>query len=140
MQNTYRFMATNKLKQIINSINQTNMLQKRQLHVLKVLNKKLITENAIITQADKGKTIVIINLKEFSDKVHSFITANNFNTLNKDPTNKFQKSIHKIMKECSSVIDKRQRKFLIQKKPSAPVLKAKLKLHKIDITICPGIH
>ena len=73
---------------------------------LKRLNKKLITENAIVTQADKGKTRVIINLKEYSNKVHSFITANNFSTLNKDPTNKFQKSIYKIMKECSSVIDK----------------------------------
>ena len=89
MQNTYYFLATNKLKQI-NSTNQTNVLQKRQLYVLKRLNKKLITENAIVTQADKGKTIVIINLKEYSDKVHSFITANNFNTLNKDPTNKLK--------------------------------------------------
>jgi len=92
--------------------------------VLKELNKKLIIENAIITQADKGKTLVVINQKEYSEKVHSFFTANNFNTLNKDPTNKFQKAVHKIMKECSSVMDKRQRKFLIQKKPSAPVLKA----------------
>ena len=62
-------------------------------------------------------------------------TAHNFNTLNKDPTNKFQKSIHKIVKECSSVIDKRQRQFIKQKKPSAPVLKAQLKLHKIGIPI-----
>jgi len=71
MQNTYRIMATNKLKQIINSTNQTNVLQKRQLHVMKELNKKLTTENAIVTQADKGKTIVIINSKGYSEKVHS---------------------------------------------------------------------
>jgi hypothetical protein len=44
MQNTYRFMATKKLKQIINSTKQTNVFQKRQLHVLKGLNKKLITD------------------------------------------------------------------------------------------------
>ena len=53
--------------------------------MLKGLNKKLITENAIVTQADKGKTIVIVNLKEYSDKVHSFITANNFNTTEQRP-------------------------------------------------------
>jgi hypothetical protein len=94
----------------------------------------------VVTQADKGKILVIINLKEYSDKVHSFITANNFNTLNKDPANKFQKSIHKIVKECSSVIDKRQGQFLIQKKPSAPDLKAQLKLHKIGIPIRPVIN
>jgi hypothetical protein len=70
----------------------------------------------------------------------SCITVNNFKTLNKDPTNKFQKSIHKIVKECSSVIDKQQRQFLIQKKPSAPVLKAQLKLHKRGIPIRPVIN
>jgi len=34
MQNMYRIMATNKLKQIINSKGQNNVLQKRQLHVI----------------------------------------------------------------------------------------------------------
>jgi hypothetical protein len=140
MQGTYRFLATNKLKQIINSSNQANVMQKRQLYVLTKLNQKFKTENAIITQSDKGKTIVIIDSKEYSSKVHSFITATNFNTLNKDPTNKFQTSIQKIVKESNLVIDKRQRKFLIQKKPSAPILKAQLKLHKMDIPIRPVIN
>ena len=35
VQNTYRFLATNKLKQIISSTNQQNATQKRQLHVIK---------------------------------------------------------------------------------------------------------
>jgi len=61
-------MATNKLKQMINSNGQNNVLQKRQLHVMKELNKKLTTENAIITQVDKGKTIVIINSNEYTEK------------------------------------------------------------------------
>jgi len=60
--------------------------------VVKELNKKLATENAIITQADEGKTIVIIYSKEYSEKVQSFLTANNFNTLAKDPTEKFKKT------------------------------------------------
>jgi len=58
MQNTYRFMAAKKLKQIIDSAGRSNVLQKRQLYVVKALNKKLAAENAIIAQADKGKTIV----------------------------------------------------------------------------------
>jgi hypothetical protein len=32
---------------------------------MKRLNQKLATENAIIMQADKGKTIVIINSEDF---------------------------------------------------------------------------
>ena len=76
--------------------------------MLKELNKKLTTENAIVTQADKGKTILIINCNEYSEKVKSFLLANNFNTLTKDPTDKFQKSIHKAMQDCNLIIDKRQ--------------------------------
>jgi hypothetical protein len=40
LQNTYRFMATKKLKQIINTTSRTNVLQKRQLHVMKELNNE----------------------------------------------------------------------------------------------------
>jgi len=54
---------------------------KRQLYVMKQLNQKFATENAIITQADEGKTIVIINSEEYSNKVHTFPTTNNFRTL-----------------------------------------------------------
>jgi hypothetical protein len=67
--------------------------------------------------------------------MQSFLTTNNFNTLTKDPTNKFQKFINKTIKEYNSIIDKRQIKFLTQKKASPPVLTAQLKLHKTGIPI-----
>ena len=109
MQNTYSIMATNKLKQIVKPKGQNNVLQKRQLHVMKVLNKKLTTENAIITQADKGKTIVIINANEYFESVNSFLNANNFNILTKDPTDKFHNLIHKILQESNLIIRKKNR-------------------------------
>jgi len=140
MQNAYHIMATNKLKQIINSKGQNNVLQKRQLHVMKELNKKLTTENAIIPQADKGKTIVIVNSNEYSEKVHSFLTANNFNILTKDPTKKFHNLIHKTTQESNLIIDKKQIKTLNPKKASPPTLKVQLKLHKTDIPIHPIIN
>lgn len=70
IQNTYWIMATNKLKQIINSTSQKNVVRKRQLHVMKELNKKLTTENAIITEADKGRTTVIIDSIEYSENTY----------------------------------------------------------------------
>jgi hypothetical protein len=129
-----------KLKQIIGSTSRTKVLEKRQLYVTKALNKKLATENAKITQADKGKTIIIINSKEYSDKVLSFLTANNFKTLTKDPTEKFHKLVHKTMQECNLIIDKRQIRHLMQKKAAPPNLKAQLKLHKTSIPIRPVIN
>ena len=44
------------------------------------------------------------------------------------------------MQECNMIIDKRQIKYLTQKKPSPPTLKAQLKLHKTDIPIRPVIN
>jgi hypothetical protein len=76
--------------------------------VVKELDKKLVTEDAIVTQADKWKTIVTIYSKDYSEKVHSFLTANNLNTLAKDPTESFQKLIHKKLQGCNLIIDKRQ--------------------------------
>jgi len=44
------------------------------------------------------------------------------------------------MPECTLIIDKRQIKFLTQKKASPPTLKAQLKLHKTDIPFRPVIN
>jgi hypothetical protein len=83
---------------------------------------------------------VIINSKEYSEKMHSFLTANNFNILTKEPTEKFHKLIHKTMQESNLIIDKKQIKSLTQKKASPRTLKAQLKLHKADIPIRPVIN
>jgi len=48
----------------------------------------------------------MINSYEYSEKVHSFLTANNFNIWIKDPTDKFHKLIHKTMQEINLTIDK----------------------------------
>jgi hypothetical protein len=132
-------MAAKKLKQIISSGNHHNCLQKRRLYVIKQLNHELVTENAIIVQADKGKTVVIINSKEYSKKVHTFMLTNNFLPLSKDPTDKYQNLIQKTLQQCNLIVDKQKIKYLIQKKPSPPTLKAQLKLHKPNIPICPVI-
>ena len=44
------------------------------------------------------------------------------------------------MQDSNLIIDKRQIKHLIQKKPAPPNLKAQLKLHKADIPIRPVIN
>jgi hypothetical protein len=93
------------------------VLQKKIL--LKGLNKKLTAENA-----DKGKTIVIINSNKYSKEVNSFFSVSNF----------------KAMQDCNLIIDKLRIKHLTQKKPAPPNLKAQLKLHEIDIPIRPVIN
>jgi len=72
----------------------------------------------MIVRADKSKTIIIINTDEYTKKVHNFLTENNFHTLQNDPTNRDHKLLKKILQQCNLVIDKKQIKFLTQKKPT----------------------
>lgn len=82
----------------------------------------------ILVNADKGKTIVIINSDEYSKKVQTFRTDSNFHLVQKDLTVKYQQLIQKTLLQCSLLIDKKKINYLIQKKPLPPTLKAQLKL------------
>ena len=90
MQDPYRIMATNKLKQIRAAENHHNIIAKRQIFHLKNIREKLDKENAMITKADKGKTRVVIYTKDYSAKVHEFLSSNNFQTLKRDRPNKYK--------------------------------------------------
>ena len=97
-------------------------------------------EKVIIVQADKRKTIVIVNAKEYPKKVHTFVMDNNFHMIQKDPTTKYQQLIHRTLQQCNLIIDKKKIKYLIQQKPSTPTIKAQLKLHNTGIPIRPIIN
>jgi ABC-type Fe3+ transport system substrate-binding protein len=109
-------MAAKKLKQIYNTSHNTHNTYKRQ-HILKNINHKLTTENAMITQADKSKATVLIYKHEYAKKVQTFLTDNNFHTLPDNPTNKDQTRIQKTMQQCNQIIPKQHIKCLTQAPP-----------------------
>jgi len=111
IQYAFRIMATRKLRQIYNS-NNVNTTHRRQLYILKCLNHKITTENAMITPADNGKTIVIIYNYEYSNKVHTFLSENNFHTIPKNPISKDQKHIQNAIHQCDLIIHKKQNKHI----------------------------
>jgi hypothetical protein len=80
-------------------------------------------ENVILIQPDKGKTVIIYS-EDYSKKVHTFLMDNNFHIIQKDPTVKYQKLIQTTLQQCSLLIDKKKIKYLTQKKPLPPTLKA----------------
>jgi len=96
-QDSFRNSAANILK-LINSSNSHNNLQEEQLYIVEQIERKLVTENAILVHADNGKTVVIINSDEYSEKVETFLAAKKFSILDRDPTGKYQKHIRKTMR------------------------------------------
>ena len=56
--------------------------------VLKQIKTKLISNNALVTKADKGNTVVLIDKDEYLSKVNEFIVINNTIMIQTDPTNR----------------------------------------------------
>jgi len=137
LESVYRILTTKILKQIFNSNNSYNILHKRQLYVIKQIKQKIVTENAKLFQTDKGKTILAVQTDTYVYKERAFLAVSHFPNIYKDPTEKYQKLIHKTLQQYNKIIHKHKIKYLNQKKPSRPTLKVELKLHKLTITIRP---
>ena len=69
MQNPYRTLAAEKLKRIINKSDKCNIQRKRHSYIVKQLKNKLVTGNAMFIRADKGRTVVIVTQKAYTDEV-----------------------------------------------------------------------
>ena len=116
-QNAFRILASRKLKQIYNSKSNINATQKRQLYsyIVNKLKKKLLTGNAMLVQADKCRTTVIMYKEQYTNKIHNFLTENNIQPLHKNPINKDCKHIQEILQQNNLIFNNRQVKYLLQK-------------------------
>ena len=99
-----------------------------------------MAENTITVKADRGKISVILYSDDYTEKVHTFLNDNNFQTIQTNPTDIFQKLLTKTLQQHNFIINKNQIKYLLQKKPQAPTLKAQIKIHKPDNPIRPVIN
>jgi len=93
----------------------------------------------MITQAHKGKTLVIMYKRGYHNIVHKFVTDNKFQAIPRKPTDKYQKQITQTIKQCNLIFNKEQTKHLTQRNPEPPTLKAQVKLHKAGNPIRPVI-
>ena len=81
-----------------------------------------------------------VSILQLQMKVNEFINNNNILSLNKDPTEKYQKLIQQAIKKANSIIDKNVHKYLMNIKPTAPKLTVQLKTHKVNQPIRPVIN
>jgi hypothetical protein len=78
----YRWQTANRLKSLHkHSTLTSNLKGQTEMKTLKNTKKKLGENHAIITNSDKGNSIVIITVDEYNQKLHDFIATNNFNLI-----------------------------------------------------------
>lgn len=98
--------------------------------VVRSINKKLEDNKSIIVRADKGKTAVVITEDEYVAKVQEFFIENKIERCKFDPTSKFVASLKKQLKLAKIFPSTYQKKALVPMNPSAPRLRAVIKVHK----------
>jgi len=107
----------------------------------KSIQSKLQSNNATITRADKGNTLVIIPTEQYYDsKMQDFIKANNLLSTPTDPTKTYQTSVRKTINSSKTLIPQDTRWKYINMNPSAPTIKGLIKLHKQDQPIRPVVN
>jgi hypothetical protein len=92
-QEAIRYLAIKNLQQITSNHNTVNKEYKEQIYTTKQIQQKLTKHKATSTEADKGKTLVIIYKHDMDNKVKRFIDNNNIIKLKTNPTQKFQNTM-----------------------------------------------
>jgi len=104
------------------------------------IKDKLIEHSAVITESDKGGSIVVLPKADYIDKVQNFISTNSIEKINTDPTTLFSKEINKIITKSSSLFSETEMRGLKVPNPQAPILRGMPKIHKKDIPIRPLVN
>lgn len=131
-----RELVSNEIKNIITHMKQNTENQSNTDSItLKKLKKKLQQNNTIITRADKGNTVILMDKNQYISKIQEFITKNKITKLKSDPTNRFQTKLRNTLKNIEYTLEDNEIRKLIQTNPSAPFLRSQPKLHKKDLPV-----
>ena len=82
----------------------TNINCNKERKILSELRLKLSVNHALVTKADKGNTVVIMDMTEYDNKIQDFIVNNNINKLNSDPTEHYVKRLNQSINKCTHLL------------------------------------
>jgi len=104
------------------------------------IKAKLRKNNAVVTSADKGNTLVILASAQYQEKLRDFTDNNNFQISNTDPTKTFQKHTRKVINISTNLINPDSRWKYTNLNPSAPTIRGLMKIHKREQPIRPIVN
>ena len=99
--------------------------------------KSLRNKDCFYLKADKGNKVVILDKKDYYDKVNNLIDNGPYINLKKNPLSKMVADVKKTLKECNTLIDLSLKRKLQVSNPSLPKLYALPKIHKPDKSMRP---
>ena len=110
------------------------------LRTLKSIRTKVRDNDLVVTKADKGNTIVVLNRDSYNTKVNNVIQSSDFEVLNSDPTAKYNAAVKKAVGQCRFLFsNEAQKGNIAPMNPQALVLYGLPKIHKDNVPIRPVV-
>jgi hypothetical protein len=104
------------------------------------LHNKLELNNLILTEADKGKTVIIIPTDTYCNKINDSISQHQFIKVRNNYTNAQQKAIKTAINTCKITIRRHDKWKYTNMNPKAPYIFGNIKLHKVGKPIRPIVN
>jgi hypothetical protein len=112
----------------------------REERIIKRIKNKLTTNQAMVSKADKGNSIVILYQNDYNQMIEEFISNNNFTITETYITKNLQRLVRKTVNDCQELKHKNDRWKYVNLNPMAPSLKGLIKLHKENAPIRPVVN
>jgi hypothetical protein len=96
---------------------------KNEIKTVNQIKKKLTDTETIVTEADKGSSMIIIYENEYNNKFQQALH---------DLTKKLQSNIRAAVNECKEVIPKEDKWKYISLNPTTPRMRGLIKIHKTE--------
>lgn len=142
VQQIIKHEATDKIQQCVKKQNNQakSKFSKNSSNHLKTVKRKIRDNNLVVSKADKGNTVVIMDRTEYIEKTEDFLKSGNTIKLKKDPTSKYNTHLKQALKDTNFILTKNEKNKLINMNPAIPTLKALPKIHKLNTPIRPVVN
>jgi hypothetical protein len=107
--------------------------------VLRSIKEKLTNEDLIISKADKGNSVIILDKVSYISKCDNVLEDTSFVILPRDPTDRFQKSVKTALSSCSNLFSDSEKRKLLQMNPLPPRFYGLPKIHKDGTPVRPVV-
>jgi len=99
---------------------------------MQTINAELRKNEAVVTSADKGNTLIILPTTQYQEKLQDFTDNNNFQISNADPTKTFKKHTRKVINNSTNLINPDSRWKYTNLNLSTPTIRGLVKIHIRD--------
>lgn len=110
-----------------------NISKNEHLAIKKLKND----DNIKILPADKGNATVVLNTRDYNNKVAEVLKVGKYTLLNKDPTKSFENKIEKTLRKHKQYFTKEQRTKLTPHHSKTPHMYGLPKIHKDNVPLRP---